>query len=59
MAGFPEAGKLTEIGHDCWKLAVPVSLSSFVLAQQGPGPQQVERQIFIFFLTNGKTSLTL
>jgi hypothetical protein len=32
MAGFPEAGKLDEIGHDCWKLAVPVSLSSFVLA---------------------------
>jgi hypothetical protein len=45
MTGFPEAGKLDEIGHECQNLAVPVSLSSYALAQQGPGPQQVQRQI--------------
>jgi hypothetical protein len=47
MAGFPEAGKLDEIGHDCQMLAGPVSLSSFVLAQQGPGPQKIERQNYV------------
>jgi len=48
MPGFPEAGKLDQIGHDCWKLAVPVSLSSYLLAEQGPGPQQVELANFNF-----------
>jgi len=44
MAGFPNAGKRIEIGHDPVKPAVPVSLFSYSLAQQGPGPQQVQRQ---------------
>jgi len=46
MAGFPNAGKSTEIGHEPKKRAVPVSLSSYERPQQGPGPQQVQRQIF-------------
>jgi hypothetical protein len=43
MAGFPKEGKFIEIGHDPEKLAGPVSLSSRFF-QQGPGPQQVQRQ---------------
>jgi hypothetical protein len=46
MAGFPEAGKVDEIGHECSMPAAPDSLSSYVLAQQGPGPQKARRQIF-------------
>jgi len=40
MAGFPKQGKLTETGRNPEKLAVPVSLFSFVLSQQGPGPRK-------------------
>jgi hypothetical protein len=42
MAGFPKQGKLTETGRNPEKLAVPVSVSlfSFVLSQQGPGPRK-------------------
>ena len=40
MAGFPGPGRIGDIGHDCLQLAAPDSLSSFVLVQQGPGPQK-------------------
>jgi hypothetical protein len=46
MTGFPEAGEIDEIGHEPFELAGPVSLSSYVHPQQGPGPQQNQRQTF-------------
>jgi hypothetical protein len=45
MTSFPKAGKTIEIGHDLTNPAAPVSLSSLVNPQQGPGPQKVQRQI--------------
>jgi hypothetical protein len=45
MAGFPETGTRTEIGLYTNQLAGPVSLSSFVNQQPGPGPQQIQRRM--------------
>jgi hypothetical protein len=45
MAGFPKEGKLIEIGHEPEQLAGPVSLSSCLVQQRGPGPQQVQRRM--------------
>jgi hypothetical protein len=36
MAGFPRAGKYTEIGHRFLWLAGPGSLSPFVMHHKGP-----------------------
>jgi hypothetical protein len=44
---LPKEGNYAEIGHDFERLAVPVSLSSCVYPQQGPGPQQVSGKSFV------------
>lgn len=57
MAGFPKAGRITEIGHRLRQLAGPVSPSSFCFQQQGPGPQKVPRQIGLSVRIERKTEV--
>jgi hypothetical protein len=42
MAGFPEAGRTTEIGCS-WRIAGPGSLFPFLIQPKGPGRNKEER----------------
>ena len=44
MVGFPKERRNDPCGDEPGLLAGPVSLSSYVFHQQGPGPQNVERR---------------
>jgi hypothetical protein len=57
MAGFPEAGKLDEFGHECKSSPLPIPCLLTHLHNKGPGRKKLSGKFLFFSRSAGRLEL--